>query len=129
MPKAALNRKKTLFTIKLNVNLRNKEVNFNIWSLEPYRDETWTLQKIDQKYLQRFETWCWRRTEKNIWTDRVRNEEVLRRVKEERNVTRTVKGRKVNLIGHILHRNWLLKHFIEGKTGLIEVTGRQWRIH
>jgi hypothetical protein len=32
------------------------------------------------------------------WTDRVRNEEVLHRVKEERNILRTVKRRKANWI-------------------------------
>jgi hypothetical protein len=44
----------------------------------------WTLRKVDQKYLKSFEMWCWRRMEKISWTDRVRNEEVLHRVKEER---------------------------------------------
>jgi len=38
--------------------------------------------------------------EKIIWADRVRNEEVLHRVKEERNIVHTVKWRKVNWIGH-----------------------------
>ena len=54
--------------------------------------------------------------EKTGWTDRVRNEEVLQRVKEERNITSTTKRRKANRIGHILRRNCLLKHAIEGKT-------------
>jgi hypothetical protein len=49
------------------------------------------------------------------WTDRVRNEDVLHRVKEERNILHTVKRWKANWIGHILRRNWLLKHVIEGK--------------
>jgi hypothetical protein len=53
--------------------------------------------------------------EKISWTDRVRNEEVLHRVKEERNILHTVKGRKANWIGHILRRNCLLKQVIEGK--------------
>ena len=35
------------------------------------------------------------------WTDRVRNEEVLHRVKEERNIIHTIKRRKANRIGHI----------------------------
>ena len=26
-----------------------------------YGAKTWTLQKIDQKYLIGFEMWCWRR--------------------------------------------------------------------
>jgi hypothetical protein len=59
--------------------------------------------------------WCWRRTEKIFWTDRVRNEELLHRVKEERNILHTVKRRKGNWIGHILRRNCLVKHVIEGK--------------
>jgi hypothetical protein len=50
--------------------------------------------------------------EKISWTDRVRNE-VLHRVKKERNILHTVKRRKANWIGHILRSNCLLKHFIE----------------
>jgi hypothetical protein len=53
--------------------------------------------------------------EKISWTDRVRNEEVLHRVKEEMNIVHTIKRRKANSIGHILRRNCLLKHVIEGK--------------
>jgi hypothetical protein len=43
----------------------------------------------------------------------VRN--ALHRVKEERNILRTIKRRKANWIGHIVRRNCLLKHVIEGK--------------
>jgi hypothetical protein len=63
--------------------------------------------------------------EKISWTDRVRNEEVLHRVKEERDIVHTVKRRKANWIGHILRTKCLLKHVIEGKLeGSIEMTGR-----
>jgi hypothetical protein len=63
--------------------------------------------------------------EKTSWTNRVRNEEVLHRVKEERNILHTIKRIKGNWIGHILRRNCLLKHVIEGKLeGRIEMTGR-----
>jgi len=44
---------------------------------------------------------------------------------EERNILNTIKQRKTNCIGHILRRNCLLKHVIEGEIeGRIEVTGR-----
>jgi len=57
----------------------------------------------------------------------VRNE-VLYRVKEERNALLTIKIRKTNWICHILRRNCLLKHVIDGKIeGKIEVTGRRGR--
>jgi hypothetical protein len=46
----------------------------------------WTLRAADQKYLESFEMWCWRRMEKISWTDHVRNEEVLFRVNEQRNI-------------------------------------------
>jgi hypothetical protein len=51
--------------------------------------------------------------EKISWTDRVRNEDALHRVKEERSIVHTIKRRKANGIGHILRRNFLLKHVIE----------------
>ena len=47
------------------------------------------------------------------WTDCVRNVEVLHRVKEERNILHTIKRRKSHWIGHILHRNCLLKHILK----------------
>ena len=66
--------------------------------------------------------------EKISWTDRVRNEEVSQRFKEERSVLYTIKSRKSDWIGHILRRNCLLQHVIQGKIDeTIEVTGRRGR--
>ena len=73
-----------------------------------------TLQKVDQKYLESFEMWCWRRMEKISWTDCVRNEEVLHRVKD-RNIIYTIKRRKANWIGHRLCKNCFL-NVTGGKT-------------
>jgi hypothetical protein len=74
------------------------------------------------------EMWYWRRMEKISWTDHVRNEEVLLRVKEQRNILREICKRKANWIGHILRRNCLLQQVTEGKIkGKIEVTGRRGR--
>jgi hypothetical protein len=42
---------------------------------------------------------------------------ILKRVKGGRNILRTVNRRKANRIGHILGRNCLIKHVIEGKMG------------
>jgi hypothetical protein len=33
-----------------------------------YGAETWTLRAVDQKHLESFEIWCWRRMEIS-WTD------------------------------------------------------------
>jgi hypothetical protein len=47
--------------------------------------ETWTIRALDQKHLESFKMWSWRRIEKISWNDHVRNEEVLLRVSEQRN--------------------------------------------
>jgi hypothetical protein len=66
--------------------------------------------------------------EKMSWTDHVRNEEVLLRVKKQRNILHKIPKRKAKWIGHILCRNCLLQRVIEEKIkGKIEVTGRQGR--
>ena len=80
-------------------------------------------------YLESFEMWCWRRMEKISWTDHVKNEEVLLRVNEQRNILQEIRKRKANWIGHILRRNCLLKQVIEGKIkGEMEVARRRRRI-
>ena len=66
--------------------------------------------------------------EKSIWSDNVRNEEVLLRVKKQRNILHEISKRKANWIGHILRRNYLLEQVTEGKIkGGIKVTGRRGR--
>ena len=58
----------------------------------------------------------------------MRNEKVLLRVKEQRNLLHEIRKRKANWIGHILPRNCFLQRVFEGKIqGGIEVTGRQGR--
>ena len=128
MTKAAFNKNKTLFTSKLDVNLRKKVVKCYIWSMALYGAETWTLRTSDQKYLESFEMWCWRRMEKISWTDHVRNEEVLLRVTDQRNNLHEIRKRKASWIGHILRRNCLLKQVILGKIkGEMEVRRRRGR--
>jgi hypothetical protein len=93
-----------------------------------YRFACALLRAVDQKHLESFEMWCWRRMEKISWTTHVRNEEVLLGVKEQNNILHEISKQKANWIGHILHRNCLLQRVTEGKIqGGIEVTGRQRR--
>jgi hypothetical protein len=58
----------------------------------------------------------------------VRNEDVLLRVKEQRNILHEIRKRKANWIGHILRTNCLLQQFTEEKIkGGIEVTEKRRR--
>ena len=103
MAKAAFNKKKTLFTSTLDLNLRKKLVKCYIWSMALYGAETWTLRAADQKYLESSEMW-WRRRrmEKISWTDQVRNEDVLPRDNEQRNILHKIRKQKANWIGNIV---------------------------
>jgi hypothetical protein len=96
MAKAAFNKKRTLFTSTLGLELRKKLVKCYVWSIALYGAETWTLRAVDQKYLESFEMWCWRRIGKIIWIDRVRNEDLLLGVKEQRNILHEIRKRKSN---------------------------------
>jgi hypothetical protein len=77
LAKAAFNKNRALFTGKIDWERRKKSVKCYICSVGLYGAETGTVRAVDQKQLERFEMWCWRRMEKIRWTDRVRNEEVL----------------------------------------------------
>jgi hypothetical protein len=58
--------------------------------------ELGTIRKVDQKYLESCKICCWRSMEKFGRTDRARNEEVLHKTKDEKNILRAVKSRKAN---------------------------------
>ena len=66
--------------------------------------------------------------DKISWTAHVRNEEVLFRFNEQRNILYEIRKWKANWIGHILRRNCLLKQVIKGKIkGEMEVARRRGR--
>jgi len=97
-----------------------------MWGIALYGAETWKLRAVDQKHLESFKMWCWRRMEKISWTDHVINEEVLLRVREQRDILHEMSKRKSKWFGHILRRYCFLQRFIEGKIkGGIEVTRRR----
>jgi hypothetical protein len=63
MAKAAFNKKRALFTSKMDLELRKKLVKCYIWSVTLYGAETGTVWGVDQKHLEIFEMRCWRRVE------------------------------------------------------------------
>jgi hypothetical protein len=51
---------------------------------------------------------------------------IIKIFKKEKNILNTIKRRKANWIGHILRRNWFLKHVIEEKlVGRLKMAGRR----
>ena len=81
--------------------MRKKLIKCYVRSMDLYGADTWTLRAAYQKYLESFEMCYWRRMEKISWTDHVRNEEVLLRVNEQRNILHEIRKRKANWIDYI----------------------------
>jgi hypothetical protein len=61
----------------MEIELRKKLVECYIWSIALYGAKIWTVRAVDQKHLESFEMWCWRKLEKISCAKHVRNDEVL----------------------------------------------------
>ena len=84
MEKQAFNRKRSIFCGPLESELRKRLVKRFVWSVVLYGSETWTLRRDEQKPLEAFEMWIWRRMKHVKWTDKIKNAVVLKRVGEGR---------------------------------------------
>ncbi|KAJ4452145.1 hypothetical protein ANN_03663 [Periplaneta americana] len=81
-----------------------------VWSVALHGTETWILRRSEEKRIEAYEMWIWRRMERVKWTDRIRNEAVLERVGEERMMLKLIRKRKRNWLG----TGCLLKNALEG---------------
>ena len=73
-----------MLTKCLSKELKKRIVKVLVWPVVMYGCETWTLRKAEIDKLQALEMWIWRTLENISWEQKIRNEEVLRRVKENR---------------------------------------------
>ena len=71
MTKEAFNRKRSIFFGPLEKELRKRLVKCFVWSVVLYCTETWTLRWNEQKRLEAFEMWVWRRMERVKCTDKI----------------------------------------------------------
>ena len=63
--------------------------------------------------------------EKIKWSEKVTNEQVLKRTGEKRTLLNNILRRKANWIGRILRRNCLLHDAIEGQMTEVKGVGRR----
>jgi hypothetical protein len=101
------------------LELRKKLVKCYIWSIALYGAETWTLRAVNQKHLESFEMWRWRRMGKIGWTEHVRNEDVLLKKSRSREISymKYVNGRRTGLVTFYIETafyNGLLKERYKG---------------
>jgi hypothetical protein len=76
--------------------LKKKIIKTVVCSVSLYGCETWTLRKVNVRLMEVLEMWFGRRMEKVSWTEKKKNEEVLRDVREKIIWTKTIMKRKKN---------------------------------
>ena len=74
----------------MNLELKKIIMKCLVWSAALYAAAIWTLTQTDRRRLEAVEMWIWRRMEKIRWFDKVTNEEVLRRVNEDRQILNSI---------------------------------------
>ena len=93
-----------------------------------YGSESWTITIEIKKRIEAFEMWCYRRMLKISWTDKITNQEVLRRVGEvEKTLYKTICRRKLKFAGHIIRGSSgeMCTNIIEGLIEGNKSRGRQ----
>jgi len=85
--------------------MKKKLIKSCIWSVAVCGSETWTLGTNEEGVVNAFETGCWRRMVKIKWTDRISNDEVFQRAKEERLLLKNFKNRRHSWIEHTVRHN------------------------
>jgi len=115
MAKIAFQDRKKLFIGKVNVELTKRIVKCLVWYVAMYAAETWTLTEMDKRRIEAFEMWIWRRMERISYMDKVANEDVLKRVDEDRSILNGIWQRQHRWIGHVLRLDSFLQEIFKGR--------------
>ena len=87
-----------------------------IFPIATYGCEAWTLSKEDSKRITAFEMRCYRKILRVSWVDKMRNEEVLRKVNVPSNwLLNIIKKHKLQYFGHTKRHQTLEKYILEAK--------------
>uniref|UniRef100_W5MW18 Uncharacterized protein n=1 Tax=Lepisosteus oculatus TaxID=7918 RepID=W5MW18_LEPOC len=84
----------------ISLTTKCKMVHAIVFPISMYGCESWTLNKADQKRMDAFKLWCWRRLLRIPWTARVTNKEVLERTKPEISLEGKITRLRLTYFGH-----------------------------
>jgi len=64
----------------------------------------WTIKKAEQRRIDGFELWCWRRLLRVSWTARRSNQSILKEISPEYSLERLMLKLKLQYFGHLMWR-------------------------
>ena len=126
--KRAFGEMKTILTNnKIPLPLRMRIHRCYVEPIMLYGCETWTLLKKDKKKLESAEMWFMRRMLKVKWTEKVTNDEVLRRMNNKRRILETIARRQTSFFAHVMRKEKLEQLVVTGKIPGKKSKGKQRR--
>ena len=69
-----------------------------------YGCESWTIKKAEQRRIDAFELWCWRRLLRVSWTARRSNQFILKEISPEYPLEGLMLKLKLQYFGHLMRR-------------------------
>ena len=107
--------KTVLTNRRISQELRLRLSKCFVLSTFTYGCETWTITKEMEDKINAFEMWIFRRIANIKWTDKIRNEEVCRRLNIDRSLLSEIKQRKLSYFGHLKRHPSIKKEILEGR--------------
>ncbi|KAL4092401.1 hypothetical protein QTP88_026904 [Uroleucon formosanum] len=66
---AFMKKKNLLCSNSTSIRVRKRFIKVYVWSVAQYGCETWVLNKAEQRTLESFEMWCWRKMLRVNWIE------------------------------------------------------------
>ena len=75
-----------------------------IFPVVMYGCESWTIEKAECRRIDAFETWCWRRLLRVLWTAKRSNQSILKEISPECSLEGLMLKLKLQSFGHLMGR-------------------------
>ena len=69
-----------------------------------YRCDSWTVKKAERRRIDAFELWCWRRPLRVLWTARISNRSILKKINPGCTLEGLMLKLKLHYFGHLMRR-------------------------
>ena len=69
-----------------------------------YGHESWTIKKAEQRRIDAFELWCWRRLLRVPWAARRSNQSILKEISPKYSLEGLMRKLKLQYFGHLMQR-------------------------
>ena len=118
---------KMLKSLSMSMKARVRKLKCFVWSKLVLGCEAWTIRKDWRRKLDAAEVWFTKRMLRIPWTDKLTNEEMLRRAGIKRGLMRSLQRRQPQLLGHILREQGMESECLLTKINGKRAKGRQWK--